>query len=105
MIAGKLQDIITIQKPTIVQNEYGANSTVWNDYLTTKAQVTYNNGNRVNENDEIVFVYEIIFTVRIYHQIDEQMQIIWNNKKYRILSIEPDRDKQKQIIRAELIND
>lgn len=105
MIAGRLNNIIVVQKPTIVQNEFGANSIVWNNYLTTRAQVTYNNGNRVNENDEIVFAYEIIFTVRIYHQIDEQMQIIWNNKKYRILSIEPDKDKQKQIIRTALIND
>lgn len=105
MIAGKLDNIITVQTPTIVQNEFGANSIVWNDSLTTKAQVTYNNGNRTNENNEIVFAYEIIFTIRIYHQINEQMQIVWNKKKYRILSIEIDKQKQKQIIRTGLINE
>ncbi|MDV3120789.1 phage head closure protein [Segatella copri] len=53
----------------------------------------------------MVFNYTKIFTIRYYHNIDEKDRILWKGKLYRILSVEPDRDKQSIIIRTELIND
>lgn len=105
MNAGVLNNIITIQEPTVIQNEFGANAIEWTDLITTRAQVTYNSGSRVNENNEVIFNYEKIFTIRVYHQINERMRIIWEGKKYRILSIEEDKHKQKLTIRTELINE
>lgn len=106
MIAGALKEIISVEKPIEVRDEFGANKLVWVEAIPrTRAKVTYSNGNRVNDNNEIVFAYEVIFTIRIYHHIDEYYRIIWKNKKYRILSLEPDKAKQQIIIRAELINE
>lgn len=105
MQAGILTETITIQQPSINQNGYGANSIVWTDYIRTKSAVTYNNGNRYNENNEIIFTYQVTFTIRIYHQLDERMRIVWNGNKYRILSIEPDKHQQKLVIKTELINE
>lgn len=106
MRAGLLRETIGIEKPTVVQNDFGANHIEWTTFIKkTRAQVTYSNGNRVNENNEIVFSYEVIFTVRVYHQINENMRIIWKNKKYRILSIEESLEKQNLTIRTELINE
>ena len=99
MNAGRLKEVITIQKPTISQNEYGANGTQWTDYITTRSDVQFESGNRDTEN------YTKIFTIRYYHNIDEKDRILWKGKLYRILSVEPDRDKQSIIIRTELIND
>ena len=66
----------------------------WVSFIdSTKARITYGSGNRANENNEIVFAYEVIFTIRIYHQIREDMRIIWKGKKYRILSIEVMKDE------------
>ena len=42
MNAGRLKEVITIQKPTISQNEYGANGTQWTDYITTRSDVQLN---------------------------------------------------------------
>lgn len=105
MNAGVLTEVITIQKNNVMTDDYGANKVEWADYITTKAQVTYNSGNRVSENNEIIFTNVVGFTIRIYHKIDAKMHIIWNDNKYRILSIEADKHKQKLIINTELINE
>ena len=105
MNAGRLKEVITIQKPTISQNEYGANGTQWTDYITTRSDVQFESGNRHTENGDIVFNYTKIVTIKYDHNIDEKDRILWKGKLYRILSVEPDRDKQSIIIRTELIND
>lgn len=105
MMGGRLRYDITIQRPRIVQNGFGANNIEWEDIIHTKADVTFDQGSRGYENDELVFVYPKVFTVRYYHQVDEEDRILWNNKKWRILSLEPDLKKQSLTIRTELINE
>ena len=75
------------------------------DILYTIRQTIWVTEIHLNENNEIVFAYEVIFTVRIYLQITERMRIIWEGRKYRILSIELSKQIQKLTIRAELINE
>lgn len=106
MVAGTLKEIISVEKPMEVRDEFGANKLVWVKAIEkTRAKVTYSNGNRVNENNEIIFAYEVVFTIRSYHHIEEYYRILWKSKSYRILSIEPDKAKQQITIRAELINE
>lgn len=105
MQAGILTEKISIEQPTIQQNGFGANNIKWTEFVTTRAGVTFSNGNRANENNEIVFTYNVIFKIRYYHNVTEFMRIIWNGQKYRILSIQPDKHKQFKVINTELIND
>lgn len=106
MRAGLLNSVISVEKPEVVTDEFGANTLNWVQHIPkTRAKVTYNSGSRANTNNEIIFAYEVVFTVRIYHQIDERMRIRWEGKKYRILSIEEDRTLQQLTIKTELIND
>lgn len=105
MDSGRLNEIITIQRPTMTRDKFGANTTVWKDIINTRSDVQFDSGSRNIENNEIVFNYSKIFTIRYYHKVDEKDRIIWNGKKYRILSIEPNKEHQKQTIRTELINE
>ena len=106
MRAGLLKEVISVEKPIIKADDYGAEKKLWINHISnTRANVNYSSGNRANENGEIVYTYEVIFTVRVYHQINEYMRIIWKNKKYRILSIEPNRELQQLVIKTELINE
>ena len=106
MRAGLLSEVISVEQPVTTTDEYGANYIQWKTFIgKTIAQVTYTSGNRLNENNEIIFAYEVVFTMRIYHQINERMRIIWKNKKYRILSIEENKHLQSLTIKAELINE
>lgn len=105
MNGGRLKEIITIQRSTITVDEYGANQLQWKDYITTRADVQYDSGNRMNESNEIIYTYTKTFTIRVYHKVDEKDRIRWDGKYYRILSIEKDKDKQNLTIKTELINE
>ena len=106
MKAGLLNEVIRIEKPVTDRNEYGADSKRWETWISkTKASVTFNSGNRINENNEIIHSYQVTFIIRVYHRINEDMRIIWKNKKYRILSLEENKQRQSITIRTELINE
>ena len=101
MQAGILKERIQVQRPTVRTDEYGANVIEYNNIINTRAAATNKSGNRA----KIVYNYIKSFTVRYYHNIQENDIIIWNNKKYRITDIDEVRDKQYKIINTELIND
>ena len=106
MIAGKLNKVVTFQKLNLLKNEFGEiEGEEWVDKFTTRAQITYQNGQRTDENNELFFAYQVTFTVRIYHDIDELDKVVFNNKNYRILSIEENDQAQLKNIRCELINE
>ena len=106
MIAGKLNKVIDIEELNLVKNKFGEIEVEeWVTKFTTRAQVTYQNGNRIDENNELFFAYQITFTVRRYHKINELNRVVYNGKYYRILSIEENDDAQLINLRTELIND
>lgn len=105
MNAGRLTEVISIERPSIAQNDFVANSIQWQKHIQTRADVTFESGTRATENNEVIFSYNKVFTIRYYHDIDEKDRIIWNGKKWRILSLEPDKTKQLITIRTELINE
>lgn len=105
MRAGLLYEPITILQSQITRNEYGEETTVWVNKYETKARLLHLNGNRVNENDEIVHNYMKSFEVRYYVPVDDYDRVRWNGKDYRVIDIEPNKEQMKQTIRVELIND
>lgn len=107
MRAGLLNEVIKVEKQVVDRGDYGESDyTEWETFIEkTKAQVTYGSGNRELINNEIFFSQDVTFTVRIYHQIKEDMRIIWKNKKYRILSLEENKPQQSLTIKTELINE
>ena len=103
--AGLLTEHILIERITYIKNIFGANEKKWIRHINTRSIVKFNNGNRKIENNEIVNSYSLTFTLRFYHNITEDMRIVWNGKKYRILSIFPDKHKQSIEIIGDLINE
>ncbi len=103
--AGLLTENILIERITYIKNIFGANEKKWIPHTNTRSIVKFNSGNQKIENNEIINSYSITFTTRNYHDIDEKMRIVWNGKKYRILSIFPDKHKQSIDIIGELINE
>lgn len=105
MNAGGLTEIIEVLSPNIVINDVGEQTTEYIAKLTTRANVRYDRGNRDIENNEIVYNYNISFIVRRYVDVDEFDIIRWNNKQYRILSVEPQKELQQITIQTEKINE
>ena len=106
MESGLLKDIITFQKQFVTVDVYGHEITTYTDAFTTRADVIWNNGNRIVSNDEIVYENTVSFVVRYYCPVEDTMRIKHQDKLYRIISVNPDRDlyNNKTII-TELINE
>lgn len=105
MNAGALNEHIEIYTPHIIINEVGEQE---NEYILknkTRARVIHNKGNRNIENDEIVYNFVKIFEVRIYVDIEEFDRIKWNDRYYRVLDIDPNKEMQKITVTTEVINE
>lgn len=105
MRAGLLKEIIVILTPIITKNKFGEQTQEWRQKTATKARVQHNSGARTNENGDVFYSMFLTMEVRYYVSVDEYDNIVWKGKKYRILSIIPDKDNNKKIISVELIND
>lgn len=106
MIAGLLNEIITVEELNVIKNEYGEEQT--HNYIikfNTRAQVKYNSGNRTNDNNEIFFANDVDFYIRYYHNINELDRIKWKDNYYRILAIERNRQFQFIKLKCTLINE
>jgi SPP1 family predicted phage head-tail adaptor len=104
--AGLLNEVIKIYSPSSQVNEYGEKVQTYTLTYTTRARVEHTSGNRSNENNEIFYSYQKTFTVRSYVPVTEYDQVEYNNKRYRIITID-DRIKVRndKLIITELIND
>ena len=102
MRAGILTETILLQESVPIKNEFGATSMEWVDYLQTRANIKFNSGNRVNQNNEIFTSYTLTFTIRYYHKAVSYTHL---TLKYRILAINSNRTKQSTEIIGELINE
>lgn len=106
MRSGLLREPIEIYRTAIVSDEYGSTTEEYTLLSRTRARVIHDSGNRQNSNDEIIFLYYKTFEVWMYVDIQENTDyILWNGRKYRVLSIEPVKEQNKKIIETQLINE
>ena len=106
MEAGKLTERITIQRPVAVRDVYGSTTTAWTDVVTNlPAAVNYIRGDREIDNEEIFHGRVTTFSIRWQGAVNEEMRILWNELKYRILSIDRRTHRREYLIRTELINE
>jgi head-tail adaptor len=66
MRAGLLTERIDVLKPVVTVNDYGEETTDWQNIYTTKARLVHTGGNRMNVNDEIFYSYTKTFQIRNY---------------------------------------
>lgn len=104
--SGLLNNVISIEKPIKGDKAFGGTYIDYEQYIPkTRARVIYQNGNRIDDNNEIFNAYNISFIIRYYHDVTEEMIVIWDDSRYRILSIEKDRHNNQKILNCELINE
>lgn len=105
MTAGQLTEKIKILQPKSSKNFIGEQVETWEVTEETRAKVIFNSMNRSIENKEIFYSNFRTFEVRSYIKLKSNFRIEWQERRYRILSIEPNKDLQKIIIETELINE
>lgn len=105
MIAGRLNEVVKIYNVESTVNDYGERMEDYVLSMTTRARVDFNSGNRTNENDEIVYNYQKTFNIRSYVPVKDTSHIEWQEKMYRVLSVEKRREYNDIVVIAELINE
>lgn len=105
MRSGLLSHIITIQSQSIEINEYGEQVITYKTKSRCKAREIHKSGNRILENDEIMHIYNKVFEIWKFIDVEDTDFILYNNHQYRILSIEVDNKQLKKIIITELVNE
>lgn len=105
MQASLLREVIGIYVPSLSRNSYGEQVQKYEYLYSTKAYVQHSYGSRQEENNEIVNNYRKTFTIRAYHALNEKMYIRYNNKYWRILSIEPVPTQNDIMVSTELVNE
>lgn len=105
MRCGLLKDKIDIYRPISNQNEFGEMVQEYRPWYSTRSRIVNNGGSRTLLNNEIFYPYRKIFEVHLYLDIKETDIIHWEGKKYRILSIDLDRNQMKKVIMTELIDE
>lgn len=105
MRAGAYENRISILRHVVTQSYSGFQDENWQLSTQTRANVHNTSGNRVDENNAIFYDYTKTFTVHKYVNIDEFDIIKYNDKYYRILSIDEDRHLNQKVIVAELLED
>lgn len=105
MIAGRLNEVIKVYNVETTVNDYGERIEDYVLSMTTRARVDFNSGSRTNENDEIVYNYQKTFNVRSYVPVTDTSHIEWQEKMYRVLSVEKRREYNDIVVIAELINE
>ena len=109
MRAGILKYPIEIWQVTVTTNEFNEQTDTYSKSFETRANITYNSGARSDINNEIVYPQTVTFEVRNYVPVGEYDHIKYNDKFYRILTLqEEDSNLQHSMMKkliCELIND
>lgn len=105
MKASDLKYTIDIYKLTISTSPYGDTKRTWTKRCTTRARVNYSSGSRTIENDEIFYMVDREFIIRHYVPVEETDIIVWNDDKWRILSIDHNHEYNNIFIRTTKIMD
>lgn len=105
MQAGLLRDIVRFQEVQTERDELGGFSDNWADVFTKRAEVKFASGSRKLINGETYNPLAITCKIRYCRDIHEKMILIYEERRYKIISINRDRLQQSTIIQAELINE
>ena len=105
MRAGILNETIAVYRLVESKSDFGDISTSYEKAFTTRARVEHKLGTRTVQNDEIFYDYSKTFIIRYYVDVIDTDRILYGSKYYRVISIEPDRQKQQKTVLTELVNE
>lgn len=104
--AGLLNEEIKILSPSITTNEFGEKVQTYSVTYTTRANVEHTSGSRTLMNSEIWHDYKKAFKVRSYVPVSDEDLVLYDGKKYRILTIDNKiKISNEKVLITELVNE
>lgn len=105
IIPGDFRYKITIQSRVLSRDSFGSAVETFSDLHYLRASIKMLSGNKGIENAEIFSPQTIQFITYFRSGIDETCRILYNAKKYRIVSIAEIQFREGLQINGELINE
>lgn len=105
MKASDLDERIQIYRQVVTRTSGGAANITYEYKCSTRARVNYASGTRLIENEEIFYDVNRQFIVRHYIPVVDTDEIRWNGQRWRILSIDRNREYHDIIIQTSLYNE
>ncbi len=105
LLIGEMRHSITVKSLSSTVDEFGSRAETFSDLMTLKASLKYISGTKTVDSREIFNSQVLQFSTHYRPAIVETCQIVFEDKKYRILSISPIGYREGLIINCELINE
>ena len=102
--AGKLNERVGIQKPTMTRGASGSQIITFTSLGTRFASVKYLKGARALSSGEMLMTGNISVTMRSMAGLVDDCRLVWNDKTYRITSLNKSRSEGTVSILAEVID-
>lgn len=95
MQAGLMNEVISVDKATRTQDNYGAWLTTWETVVAkAHAKVTYGQGRTTTSDGDTAAAGSVTFQMRYTDKVEHGMRIGWRGRHYRI-SADPMRYPQR----------
>jgi len=108
MIAGRLNDIIALQEPTVVKDKYGAENVSYTEGDPIHAEVQWKSGTTNESAGEFFFTERIDILIRDQHRVGVKWrvrQLNGNGNLFHIRAIEPNATKHMNRLICERVNE
>lgn len=102
-VSGKFNKIIVLERLETKPNRFGEiETTGYVPYCRTKAQISFNGDNKTDLGTEITFINDMDVILRFYFKdiIKTDDRIIYLEKPYEIMTVQPDEDNRLLILKC-----
>lgn len=105
IIAGRMRERVTIQKPADVQNQFGEATLQWNTLGTVWAQVTNLTARDYFAAQQAGTLTTHRVLIRFFKDLDHQCRFIWRGRVLEITSILIQEDRREhEVFAKEVVN-
>lgn len=108
MIAGRMNDIVRLLRPTVTRDSFGAETTTYTEGAPIHAEVQWKSGSTYETVGEQFPTERIDVLIRDQHEVGEKWrvrQLTGNGYLFHIRAIEPNRGKHMNRLICERVNE
>lgn len=105
MIAGLLNEIVSLSRPVVSTDNYGAETTSYEFYKSVRAEVRWKSGQISNEAAELFAGEKMEVIVRDAHPIAAKWLVEYNGEKFGVTAVEHNRLKGLRRAFCDRLND
>ncbi|MBR1436131.1 MAG: phage head closure protein [Bacteroidales bacterium] len=105
MIAGRLTELVTLQRPTVSTDAFGAESTTFADSATVHAEVVWKTGNTGMQVGELFPSGHVEIIIRDAHEVSEKWRAVYDGTVYSVSALEHNRQRGLKRLICDKVNE